>query len=136
MIGMNEIRFDNVVLYNNKPHKIWGFGKGEVMINDRWGNVVTEPVSVNDLEGIPLTVEILESFGFEYDNGFYQSEKSRLFFVPQNVQFTKFFAYRGEWNVIDNSFPIGVIDYLHQLQNLWYWLFYEELELNPSKSVL
>lgn len=92
------------------------------------------------LEPIPLTEEWLLKFGFKHQNKYdlesnlYSKKlKSGYFFTiyskKQTLDFkTKFIG----WKVLNIGFDFK-IEYVHQLQNLYFALTGEELTLKPSK---
>ena len=77
----------------------------------------------NELEPMPLTEEWLFKFGFEYNNSTYEwYDKSAVFFIQMNyLGFDLIAKFKNE--------RIKEIKYVHQLQNLYFALTNEELEL-------
>jgi hypothetical protein len=132
MIDMHEIRFDNVVLYKNEPHIIWGFGANEVMIKDINDNMRTNPVSNSDIEGMPLTPELLEACGFEKAeyNGMEQwlssviQREQPLTRSRLGIMYGPVIGFYYQTDIMQTK-----ITYLHQLQNLYYALTGTELEV-------
>ena len=77
-------------------------------------------------EPIPLTPEILEKAGFELTNPLNIENANTYFKEGLN----EFISYHGEGICIYESTKKRVIKYLHQLQNLYYALTGEELEIS------
>ena len=111
------------------------------MILDRWGAVATvdtigfestvristatykaESCSINDCEPIPLTEEWLLKFGFK--------KTSTAYYMEILNDWTSLYFCDGyfEISVSSHACPIK-IDCVHQLQNLFYCLTGEELEV-------
>ena len=74
---------------------------------------------LDDYEPIPLTEEWLEKFGFEYSN---LNGDSGLWKIPP-------FQIYGKYNQFIYDYRLDV-NYVHQLQNLYYALTGEELNQN------
>ena len=85
-------------------------------------------VKFKNIEPIPLTEEWLLKFGFErFENEYYHSYKE----VEICVQFYPFsvgLCRRNDWAFLDRY---EHIQYVHQLQNLYFALTGNELELKP-----
>ena len=112
---VNELRVGNWVLEFGHPLQI-SLNNGDLWHTDNFN-------------GIPLTPEILEQCGFKRD---------KLGHWRKNMNKSKFFILRGrEWH-----YKTGYLDtlsvmhydnckmsYLHQLQNIYFALIGEELEI-------
>ena len=85
---------------------------------DPVGNMHYYPIEENNITPIPLTEEWLLKFGFEKDSdGYLIYMKSRIF-----IEFTT----RGHYEISEYDTEIK---YVHQLQNLYFALTGNELEI-------
>jgi len=110
MINANELRIGNIVIgsHSDTPSIV---GYHEVTAFDLYGN------RNNFFEPIPLMPEILEKFGFE---------KLHPYKIWSNGKCGLSYKEDGTWHeTIGNSFK-----YVHQLQNLYFALTGEELNIN------
>jgi hypothetical protein len=89
--------------------------------DDRMVQMETIFKSFEEFEPVTLTTEVLEKLGFENINGTYQLKG----FYPQ------LFLRENMWIVdfVPGSFCVK-IKYLHQLQNLYYTVLNEELDIS------
>jgi hypothetical protein len=86
-------------------------------------------VPESKLKPIPLTPEILEAGGFENRaNGIYKNDLFNICRFENN----KYFLCNPFGTEIYS--PMKLIEYLHQLQNLYYSLMGKELEVNIHKE--
>ena len=116
IIRENELRIGNHFIgYDGKEFQ-W-------LLSDF--NILFTGVDVDELikSPIPLTPEVLESCGFEVFPWGYVKKSSKDFGVRINLR-------SFNYDVSGNS-PVK-IEYLHQLQNLYFALTGEELEVNPN----
>lgn len=119
MIQPQELRIGNYVEYRIQDElddrKEWW----ELSIIDSTDLQILESRIDDDYRAIPLTEEILLKFGFEKDGNVYRNIlKNRLY-----VDMTNPIAiYFGNYNGI-----LVMLDYAHQLQNLYFALTGEEL---------
>lgn len=138
MLKANELRIGNYITYNSLLQK------DEVFIVDqRWfgalaggrrkGEIKPDEEIIN-YSGIPLTPEILERCGFAniymaniwnvYIKGKYRIEET----ARKN-------SYAFRLNVNPNeSYYLADVNYLHQLQNLYFSLTGEELEIKELQT--
>jgi hypothetical protein len=135
MIKANELRLGNYFLLKGKPKKvkhIWPYGVG---IPTEEGDDWTQVLEIEDIEPIPLTREILEKARFEKnrDNDFIISMALdfhlSISFYPDGafpILIKDSEMYNGEAQMV----PLNRLDYLHQLQNLYFALTGEELTLD------
>lgn len=80
-----------------------------------------------DFEPIPLTEEWLLKFGFEKSNNnteFYTFDLSKLSIHLKSKQYADGRTYFNSWCIIEKQ-----IEYVHQLQNLYFALTQEELKI-------
>lgn len=128
MIAENDLRVGNFILKGREIFKVTSVGAGNMALSvDCFGCVLGH--KLEDCDGVHLTPEIIvkaefvgEQFGFEnckYTNGFVN-----VFFNHQYK--STFFKYyeQGEKKVY------RVLEYVHQLQNLYHALTGKELEIN------
>jgi hypothetical protein len=122
-MNASELRIGNLVY--GYPFRIINVGeitKKCVLIKH---DETEEPFNYDELEGIPLTPEILEKAGFQYqadiNNGYYELDSFSLDETDGG------FLH----NACDNS-----VDYLHQLQNLYFALTGSELEIQLTSLSL
>ena len=129
MIAANELRIGNWVMYDNRLFQIEAISRSLPCLNtDEFGIGV---VDWNNINPIPLTPEILEKCGLKNGN----SELDRNVFYSTNKHLAQFSVN------ISGSFGIYVgvfialrsvhLEYLHQLQNLYFALTNEELNYTP-----
>ena len=112
MIAINELRFNNWVLD--------GFGN-PVQILDIISEGNTSGYKLATLSPIPLSPEILEKAGFRYDGYVWDTDKVVFGDYKDGVHYC-------------NGFSIGnkgiKIEFVHQLQNLYFALTGQELTIN------
>lgn len=129
MIQSNELRIGNWVMYDNRLFQIEAISRSLPCLNtDEFGIGV---VDWNNINPIPLTPEILEKCGLKNGN----SELDRNVFYSTNKHLAQFSVN------ISGSFGIYVgvfialrsvhLEYLHQLQNLYFALTNTELNYTP-----
>lgn len=123
MIKANELRIGNVLkgdelsiprenLYHNGVTKITGFGISMIQS----GNITS-------LKAIPLNEKVLKTCGFVYKSSDYESPAGdkwwfslRNGFIPEGFKHTNF---KG-------------VKFLHELQNLYYYLYGHELDVDSN----
>jgi hypothetical protein len=105
MINSNDLRVGNWVLYDGKPTKVH-----EPFIG-AFKHLKADPIE--------LTAEVLEKAGFEYsDNGDdFDTWKNKIEIWEHDEGFCHSYEYGGD------------VNYLHQLQNLYYCLTQTELQI-------
>jgi hypothetical protein len=86
------------------------------------GKSIIAKYPIEDLQPITLTPELLEKSGFEKENDYWNLEGFKIWHDG-----------KGFYHI--NSELLVHIDYLHQLQNLFYSLTGTELEINLSEKV-
>ena len=92
--------------------------EGEIQIENGWQIDEGE-----DVEPIPLTEDWLERFGFEYSD---LNGDSGLWKIPP-------FQIYGKYNQFIYDYELDV-NYVHQLQNLYFALTGEELKQNKEDA--
>ena len=127
----NELRIGNWVKYN--PDMVdedwegeWEY-QVECIYSDQWESFIklTDPFNeryaLDEVLPIPLTEEWLGKFGFEkYNNSWWKYDKNGAFDISNN------FDAFGFKTCIWSS---DRINYVHQLQNLYFALTGDELEI-------
>lgn len=122
-MNIQELRVGNWVTLNDNHRyfKVLGLPEYTPVLSrvTEKSSCTISDYSYSDLRGIPLTPEILEKCGFEYDG---TNQHHRL---PSE----DCFIYRqvdGRWlyRIMTNEapaefFPIAIIGYLHELQNVF-----------------
>lgn len=129
MIKANELRLNNIVSYKGKVGIVKGFYE-----NDNILSSVTvyfdqrKPVSIDELEPIPLTSEWLEGCGF-IDKGPNDAAKST--WLRENIYCPSFDSFEGAFYCSDDwgAQHFAYCEYIHQLQNAVYALTGTELEI-------
>lgn len=127
----NELRIGNIIL----KHFENGDGQLEEVTSRTIFDCQTNPTGKFSYSGIPLSPSILEAAGFEKrrDGEYLYSIDldrhisiviSKDSFFPMLLQDAEFSG--GELNV----YSCNLINYLHQLQNLYFALTGEELDVN------
>ncbi len=120
MVKATELRIGNYLLDNK-------YKEADSWIAELSGWDIDNYSNNKCFDAIPLTPEILEKFGFE---------KSGLYWIKKDN-----WIRIWEWGIVDVSYHterLGgdyedraiEIKYLHQLQNLYFALTGEELEIN------
>ena len=122
-----EVRIGNCLLINGEPREIWAIGD----IRDSWLDVDRDinDGTDNKFEGIQITEDWLVKFGFEYD------ESEEIYYLKTFQD-----GFQGEIDAIQIEVlitdEIGVykddkfickINFVHQLQNLYFSLTGKEL---------
>ena len=127
MIPPNDLRIGNVVLYNGYDARI-----GSIMqpvplkvstLSDKWcvdinlGGIIT--CSFDEIEGIPLTVNLLKKAGFK---PFCKDWQLKGLIIHT----------RKRGFVVRKSMPI--VKCLHNLQNVYYWRTGNELSFKTKQD--
>lgn len=122
MVQFNELRVGNLMHVGN--------GIYERVLEILCDSITTETKQgIFDFEGIPLTPEILEKAGFKYDEGM---ESYDLFTSSGLISIATDYSFFIGDNHLECGFAGGnksLVKYLHQLQNLYFALTGEELQI-------
>ena len=139
MIQANELRINNWISHNNNYVQVFELpylidldeNKEAYLVNSIW---------IDEYRPIPITPEILEKCGFEIicHFGEPQDNNPNMDAINGTLCISKS-VNKGEWvfgfdsifATKRNNFVWGPIDYLHQLQNLYFALTGEELNYQP-----
>lgn len=133
MIKENELRVGNYIAdYEEKENY---FKIEQIRINSigdyvavyRLGSICCQ---VNLLEPIPLTEEILLKCGFENEVDDIDGKMYNIYFVTNTEYLIEYFYKEKEYIFTDDMGLKIYINSIHQLQNLYYALTNEELQIN------
>jgi hypothetical protein len=122
----NELRICSWVKH---PAAVWshrtevqGYGYVEFQWEEHdWAGIAECTINLEDVKPIPLTEEWMLKFGFEYSD---LNGDSGLWKIPP-------FQIYGKYNQFLYDYRLDV-NYVHQLQNLYFALTYEELQTDES----
>ena len=124
MIKTNDLRLNNLVKWNDSVQKITAIAFGNCLLDKN--PTADYPVKITEIEPIYLTEEWLLKAGFErvFTNDFWYQIRigdKRLLVstLGGNVEIEK-------WDRTMINFS-SICEYVHQLQNLYSALHYEEL---------
>lgn len=115
-IRASELRIGNLVIIGKKEDTVFNF------VFERQSGYVINNCPVSDLEPIPITEEWLVRFGFEKINHLTDG----IIYKKDWLRITEHFSMDWRGGYIKNA-PA----YLHQLQNLYFALTGNELEIKP-----
>lgn len=130
MVAAKDLRIGNKILRNGKVEtvNIINDAREEYYNDFLIGTTDGLSYSQNEFNSIPLTHEILMKCGFKK---VYKSEYTFVFDCETNSKFG------SRWNLVNRQFSISYenipfynIKYVHQLQNLYFVLTGEELNIN------
>lgn len=128
MIEAEELRIGNFVL-NNKNEIIeiesigWQHGINLCVDSGRDYCILDADYSFSEITPIPLTEEWLLRLGFEKKASYFLHEKHSVRIETGNMY---------EWNYNRYEYGKIKIEYTHQLQNLYFALTGEELEVKDK----
>lgn len=122
----SELRIGNKVLYKKEIVEIasvsgikYSFGNQDITICLSDSSLLS--VDISQLSPIPLTPELLEKCGLVYDGEYFAIKNSYFELTPTED---------GKFQLTINSAEYEtklIVEYLHQLQNLYFALTGEEL---------
>lgn len=130
----NEFRIGNLAKYKDQFLRIENLVKDEFWAIRRGDS--TELIPLADIEPIPLTPEILEKCWFKKGNACYKNAYSRNvldtdFYLRPSYECGFYWGFNASSTKLDCELnSVKPIKYLHQLQNLFFALTGEELEVN------
>lgn len=129
----NELRIGNLIQtkeYKSARRIICFYGSSDVLVDSGYVTFPTDDeseYSLNELEPIPLTEEWLLKFGFEKINETDWQSPSSCYRWDTAREGMQFLTLDDEWLFFSN----GEVEYVHQLQNLYFALTGEELTIKP-----
>lgn len=124
MIKSNEVRINNLLQCNGVYCRVRNIDNC-IAVAGRDKHFFSHD---GDLQGIPLTPEILEKCGFVFKSGdsdndwYFKNIKHIVLSADESTGFNTVFVSCG-------AYAITEITYLHQLQNLFFSLTGEELNV-------
>jgi hypothetical protein len=131
MIKVNELRVGNIVLYtqdNDELPVLKIDGDSKTVCLDLLLGLNME-LNEQDIDPVPLTPEWLKRCGFTTDGSGDDNHSEPLWEHPKTrYQFSDgSFVHNGQ--AYDDWHDIGNVKYVHQLQNLYFALTGEELQI-------
>ena len=125
MMKVNELRIGNWVLYNDLYCKIIGIDESKVLVE--YYNGETDYCHIDYIEPIELTEEFFLKNGFKKDPMITQYGKEIDEFLISYIVGVNgcLLSIQGK----KSQFYKYDIKYIHELQNLYYYLTNEELEI-------
>lgn len=128
MVRAEELRCGNKVLISTEISDVTCISVDGISASSKTAHYAFEPFEF--VQPIPLTPEILVKCGFEDWSGDTQYGKFGLVMNDINI----IFAYKIKEKIFErvdvDEFSIYHINYIHQLQNLYFALTGEELIIN------
>lgn len=138
---INELRVGNYVNYNGLNLEVYSFENRYPRSEKRYDNTVLLDLLfdgfitaiLHEVKGIPLTEEILLNCGFEKINHisgyiFYSFDRNykreKFAYMPLDVYLNPNYAKIANFTVQQN------VEYVHQLQNLFFAINGKELNIN------
>lgn len=116
----NELRLNNYFKYGDKTFTVLGILKDTILAS---GNLCKNDFSIENIEPIILTEEWLLKFGFEklgVSDYFYISSQNMNLKVSPDLKIIAWYSLQLHG---------VVIKHVHQLQNLYFALIGDELEI-------
>lgn len=111
----NELRIGNLI-YDTE-------GKPNYVTIEALKYLLTYPEPLCQAKPIHLTEEWLLKFGFKFTDNSYLSPTFNL------TERLRIIGYEGNFRLVVNKFMTIKIEFVHQLQNLYFALTQEELEM-------
>lgn len=126
MVNIKECEFGNYFGYESEIYLLVNVSKYSKIRKINTGESNPIEVPLTDLEPIPISIPLLEKCGFEEHTIYNEDQDERDFYV--HSKFSDLMYVDG---VLKNGLDeLPDIIYLHQLQNLYFDLTGEELEIN------
>lgn len=129
MLNPRELRIGNLIIqegidYDSGGNKI-GDPEGDEIITVSSAVIFDIENDSIGYKGITLTEEWLVKFGFEYNGMGYHSPDSKIYYNSDHKKL---------YFVVPSNYNLSNIQYVHQLQNLYFALTGEELELKQEEK--
>ncbi|MDO6389030.1 hypothetical protein Q4E40_02740 [Pontibacter sp. BT731] len=135
MLKDTELRLGNILQMEDDPEervRVADIYKGVVNVKPLHPNSFEHEYPLDYLQGVPITEEELTRMGFKKDN------RTLWLVVNGGDYYIELDKVRGEWypdycqcpefsSVPEQRINLSAIQYMHQLQNLYYVLTGEEL---------
>lgn len=126
MIQTNELMLGNYVLHGDKPIKVTGITENRIAsFGNETGVRLVFSIKVDEIEPIPITEEILEKCGFDKHADLSVNKKECF----SNLEDQKILYYEES----DCYLLVGCtryFKYLHELQNIYFLLNKEPLNID------
>lgn len=135
-VDVKQLRIGSHILVNGKRVRVFGIGNNAIFYLPSIVSSVCKEAKIEQIEPIAITPELLKELGFEYheyDNGnLWEWRLDDLYKAYGYLEFDEDTTtlWRGRlWHMkeIETEFRV---EYLHELENLFY-MFYEK-ELIPD----
>lgn len=130
MIETNDLRRGNIIINAIDGLQYFIRDITENYVRARYVNSTVWLLQIysRKMSGIPLTEEWLVNFGFDK----ILDEDRPYFLIFKKPRMTIYFSTNEKWHhVFFEGVPVA-IEYVHQLQNLYFALTSEELQLKQS----
>lgn len=124
-IKANELRIGNKVLFASEGTEftVVDITKGGLGVEDE---IESTWIEIDQFEGIPLTEEWLVKFGFERKN--YSDDTVNDYWIHKDM-FPDHYVYYLPYKNLSIYVGSLTIEYVHQLQNLYFSLTGNELQI-------
>jgi hypothetical protein len=133
-----DLRLGNWLIIHGRPEKVESISYDELLKSNGIDEHYINRSNLKDIRPIPLTAELLEKSGFEI-NGFKQFDFPIHKYSKLVLDLNGGYIWLRESDIKGESFKDDIVClwnrdykkdfYLHQLQNLFYSLSGEELEV-------
>jgi hypothetical protein len=130
MIHLNELRIGNIIMYVpetgiEKREIITGILKDRVMLSDD-----VQPYPLSSIKPIPVTTEILKDSGFIFTGDDWYELNSAFGKFNYNIKYKVCSVSDKDYANECMLNEYGTIKYIHQLQNICFWISGKELNIN------
>ena len=126
-MNANELMLGNYVEFKNNVRKVEAICYPYNHLTSLRNKALLEQVETVELKPIPLTEKWLLTFGAETDRGVYRLPNFKGYFVLLNLKGSLFY----EHNI--HQVQMCKIQYVHQLQNLYFFFANNHLQLVEPK---
>jgi hypothetical protein len=123
MIKSNELRIGNLVNYENEAYCVWSEIRKYSVTLDNLKTRHIGAAAYDEIDPIQLTEEWLLKFGFEEKNKWFKKDDVMLGYIStdENLQL--------EWKTCVGDWVLINVTHVHQLQNLYFALTKQDLEI-------
>lgn len=112
-VDVKTLRIGSHILVNGKRERVRGLDEDNGLII----RFPAEYVNADDVEPIPITAELLAELGFQYRDNTYWEHWFLGGFDIERKEGSSYFDYNSEIR----------LEYLHELENLYYLIYETEL---------